>query len=462
MKGLVSVISILIIAVSCADSGNTEKPADTVCDGTDPLCSESGNSAPSVSGVAVTGIVKEGSILTGSYTYSDTESDAEGSSQYRWLSCDTPNGTYTEIGGATSGTYQLRLSDLGRYIVFEVTPRASTGTTAGSLLFSSPVGPVLEIGAPYPANVNIAGTVRRGNTLTANYTYNDDQGDTEGATVFQWQKSIDPDSGFADIAGATAQTYDPVSADVGYYLRVNVTAVAATGTPTVGVTGTVAASSGPVLFTITIDGINDANDDWGSPGIISYSDGIVDIDVTVESRHDLIGYKIANDDTDLYMQITFVGDGTDTAIACLYIDYDPNTANGVDITSDGYNVVPRQIRTGPNHYVDACFCATWDGTTRLIQSRTSSAGGWDLNPDLTGSANLERDAGVSLVELKIPLSYLGLTPGTTFDHRLFITGNSVNDGALDVGGILDEDGPRYTPTTIFTSIYTGTITYTVQ
>jgi hypothetical protein len=102
-----------------------------------------GNTSPAASNVAISGIAQVGQTLTGSYTYTDAESDLEGTSAFRWLSSSTETGTYNAITGATALTYVLQASDENQYIKFEVTPIAQTGTTTGTPVQSNSVGPVL-------------------------------------------------------------------------------------------------------------------------------------------------------------------------------------------------------------------------------------------------------------------------------------------------------------------------------
>jgi hypothetical protein len=94
------------------------------------------NTAPTATSVAITGTVEVGQQLTGTYTYNDADSDAEGSSTYRWLR-DT-----VAIFGATAQTYTLVAADQGTSIVFEVTPVALTGVSPGTAVASAAVGPV--------------------------------------------------------------------------------------------------------------------------------------------------------------------------------------------------------------------------------------------------------------------------------------------------------------------------------
>lgn len=114
-----------------------------------------GQFAPQASHVSVTGTAQVGSPLTGSYTYSDANSDTEGTSLFKWYRSDDAMGANkTAISGATSTSYTLRSADLGKYISFEVTPIANTGTTTGlaaESLLTSAVTASSPSGSPSPS-----------------------------------------------------------------------------------------------------------------------------------------------------------------------------------------------------------------------------------------------------------------------------------------------------------------------
>lgn len=100
------------------------------------------NKVPIAFNVSITGTCKVGETLTGNYDYSDYESDAEGSSVYKWYSCDTADGEYSIIDGVASTTFAIAESLLGKYIKFEVTPAAAAGTSPGTAVQSAASGPV--------------------------------------------------------------------------------------------------------------------------------------------------------------------------------------------------------------------------------------------------------------------------------------------------------------------------------
>jgi uncharacterized repeat protein (TIGR02543 family) len=102
------------------------------------------NAAPAANSVAIAGTAQVGQTLTGSYTYGDTESDAQDTSgsgtSYRFVrSTDSDVSTAGDNANAASGTtggtdktYVLLAADLGKYLFYCVTPKASAGTTPGS------------------------------------------------------------------------------------------------------------------------------------------------------------------------------------------------------------------------------------------------------------------------------------------------------------------------------------------
>ena len=105
------------------------------------------NVAPTASNVKISDKMKVGKTITGSYTYADSEGDAEGASIFKWYRADDAGGTNeAEIIGETSITYTLTGTDLGKFICFEVTPVALTGTLTGTATKSSYTSAVAEEG----------------------------------------------------------------------------------------------------------------------------------------------------------------------------------------------------------------------------------------------------------------------------------------------------------------------------
>ncbi|MES2951176.1 MAG: hypothetical protein V4858_21790 [Pseudomonadota bacterium] len=191
------------------------------------------NDAPIANSVAITGTSQVGTLLSGTYVYADTESDAQGASTFRWMS-DTVAGagaTKSAIGGATAQTYTPVIGDQGKILFFCVTPIASAGTTTGAETCSSATAAVAAANAaPTASAVTVSGSAQVGASLAGSFTYADANGDVQGTSTFKWY-SDNASSGAtkAAIGGATGISYAVVGADLGQYLFFCVTPKAQTG-----------------------------------------------------------------------------------------------------------------------------------------------------------------------------------------------------------------------------------------
>jgi len=99
---------------------------------------------PAATVVTVTGTAAAGSTLTGSYTFSDPNGNAESGTTLQWLRASDSGGSYSAIGGATSATYILTSADIGQYLKFQVIPKSASGI--GSAALSSATMQVLYLG----------------------------------------------------------------------------------------------------------------------------------------------------------------------------------------------------------------------------------------------------------------------------------------------------------------------------
>ena len=210
------------------------------------------NEAPTADPVSVSGASYDvGVPLNGIYTYADNEGDPEGTSTFQWYRADDALGTNSvAISGATGSTYTPVPADIGFYVSFAVIPIATTGTITGIETFSGYGGPVDANDPPVASSVSNTGCYIAGETLTATYTYSDDEGDPQGASTFQWYRAVDASgTGASAIVGATASTYTLQAADIAQFIAVEVTPVATSGTsPGVAV---VSDYNGPIAGTGT-------------------------------------------------------------------------------------------------------------------------------------------------------------------------------------------------------------------
>ena len=173
---------------------------------TPPPANSPATGAPTISGTA-----QVGETLTAE---TSAIADADGMSGavfiYQWLADDA------DIAGATSDTYTLVDTDVGKTIRVKVSFRddknnpetlTSAATAAVEPRPNSPA-----TGAP-----SISGTVQVGKTLTASTSAIADADGMSGAVfIYQWLANG------ADIAGATNNTYTLVDTDVGKTIKVRV------------------------------------------------------------------------------------------------------------------------------------------------------------------------------------------------------------------------------------------------
>ncbi len=104
----------------------------TTAPGTDETFTILNNTAPTATNVSITGTLKSGQQVTGTYTWADADNDdTESGSTFKWYRSDDAAGTgKTQITGATTVNYTLTNDDINKFISFEVTP--NDGTTAGT------------------------------------------------------------------------------------------------------------------------------------------------------------------------------------------------------------------------------------------------------------------------------------------------------------------------------------------
>ena len=311
--------STLTVTVSWTDDGGTAEsltsgPTATVIDANDP---------PTGS-VTITGTATQGGTLTANTsTVGDPDGPATLSFSYQWTR------GVTEISGATSSTYTLVQADVGSTIT--VTVSWTDGGGRAESLTSPATATVTDTNDAPTGAVTITGTATQGETLTADAST---VADTDGLGPFSYQWTRDG----ADIAGATAATYELVQADVGATITVTVswndgggtveslssaaTAAVAnvndapvfTNPPT---TASVAENSagGTAVVTITA---TDADNDTLTYSLDATSAAVFDIDasgaITVQP-----GATLARASTPSYAVVVTVTDGTEAVTHSLTI-----------------------------------------------------------------------------------------------------------------------------------------------
>jgi hypothetical protein len=202
----------------------------------------------------VSGSTVQGQTLTG--TNGSWTGTTPISFAYQWVQCGSDGGlpdgsNCVYIANATSTTYTLQSSDVG----FRIRLRVTATNTKGALTVASNATASVQAAtaAGLPANTGqpvISGAAAKGQTLTA--TSGTWTSATPATYAFQWVRcaadgGASDGSNCASIAGATSTTYTLQAADVGYRIRVRVTATNSSGSQVAASnpTATVQAASTP-------------------------------------------------------------------------------------------------------------------------------------------------------------------------------------------------------------------------
>jgi hypothetical protein len=154
----------------------------------------------------------------------------------RWMRCDQSGGASDSsdcapIGQATGNNYRLRPADSGFRIRFRVIASNADGSTTAASNATARVQPAAG-GAAAPSNTSrpsITGDPQVGESLTAT------DGSWSGnptSFAYQWQRCDLDAIVCGNVPGATGRSYGVRAADVGFRVRVQVTARNATGAGT--------------------------------------------------------------------------------------------------------------------------------------------------------------------------------------------------------------------------------------
>lgn len=178
--------------------------------------------APTVSGTP-----QVGQVLTAA---DGTWSNAPTTFAYQWLRCNPGGNACASVANGTLKTYTLVGADSGRTIRVRVTATNADGSNSAQSTATSSVAPATSTTGPKnTAPPTISGIAKVGQTLTAvegTWTSN------PTSYTYAWQRCDADTASCANVVGATLKTYAVRTADLGYRLRVAVTARDAKGSGT--------------------------------------------------------------------------------------------------------------------------------------------------------------------------------------------------------------------------------------
>jgi hypothetical protein len=159
---------------------------------------------------------------------------------YAWQDCTGQITGCSAIGGATSSTYTLKASDVGKYVSVTVTASNSGGSTP---VTSASVGPVLPPAPTISQAPTVTGTAEQGDTLSVgNGTWNN--GPTQYS--YAWEDCNGAGSDCAAITGATSSSYELSAADIGSTIVCVVTATGPGGSTPVSTKKTALVTASPI------------------------------------------------------------------------------------------------------------------------------------------------------------------------------------------------------------------------
>ena len=386
------------------------------------------NTAPTATAVSITdvngGDAVVGDVLNGIYTFDDVDSDAEGSSTFRWLR--------GAVEVATTQNYTLVAADSGEDMTFEVTPVAATGAGPGNAVTSSAITVVNS--APTATSVTITddngGVAVVGDLLTSSYNFVDLDNDAEGTSTFRWLR------GTTEVA--TTRNYTLVAADSGENITFEVTPVAATGTsPGTAVASNAIATnnSAPTATGVSITDVNGGDVIVGDVlnGNYAYSDLDNDtegtttfrwlrgaVEVATTQNYTLVAADSGEDMTFEVTPVATAGASPGvvvTSSAVTVVNSAP-TATAVTITDDngGIAVVGDTLSSS---YTYADIDNDSEGTSTFRWLRGAVEVATTRNYTLVAA-----DSGQNISFEVTPVAVAGISPGTSVLSNVIAANNS--------------------------------------
>jgi len=232
---LAATTSVVVAALALAGVASAAAPVNTA--------------PPTISGTTTVG-----QTLTAS---NGTWSNSPTSFAYQWLRCNGGGNNCAAVANGTQQTYTLVGADAGHTLRVKVTATNADGSASAQSAQTAVVAPLSSSAVPKnTAPPTISGTPKVGQALTAS------PGSWSGnptSFAYEWQDCNVDAAVCTNIAGATGTTYGVRLSDLGFRLRVVVTAkndkgsATATSAPTAVVTPTTPPPNGrPTLKIISV------------------------------------------------------------------------------------------------------------------------------------------------------------------------------------------------------------------
>lgn len=182
------------------------------------------NAVPEAQNLSISGKMATGSIITGSYTYFDLESNPQSGTTFKWYRADNTNGlNEVEISGETGTTHLLVEADINRVIRFAVIPASSAGTSPGietKSAYTTPITFEVECGvialtSNYNGGTMINSSIpQTNNGIIEKYCFNNLESNCiKFGGLYQWNEAMN----YAPSSNASTSTVQGVC-PVGYHI----------------------------------------------------------------------------------------------------------------------------------------------------------------------------------------------------------------------------------------------------
>jgi hypothetical protein len=209
--GLAAAVSAVIVGLALADTGKTASSIAPV------------NTAPPT----ISGTPQVGQTLTAS---NGTWTNSPTSYAYQWLRCNGGGNNCAQVANGTQQTYTLVGADAGRTMRVRVTATNADGSASAQSSQTASVAAAASSAAPKNTSApTISGTPKVGQALTAS------TGSWSGSPTsftYQWQDCNVDAVVCTNIGGEVGKTYGVRVLDLGFRIRVVVTAKNDKGTGT--------------------------------------------------------------------------------------------------------------------------------------------------------------------------------------------------------------------------------------
>jgi hypothetical protein len=171
----------------------------------------------SIGSVTLGGTPTQGHVLTASHTLADPDGPQSLSVSYKWQVSASGNSGWADISGALGSTFTLTEAQVDKYV--RVVASYTDGAGVLETVNSAPTNTaIVNLNDAPIGNLNLTGTPRSGQVLTATQAFTDADG--IGSISYQWQTSADGTSNWSDIIDATDSTYTLTRAQSGQFVRV--------------------------------------------------------------------------------------------------------------------------------------------------------------------------------------------------------------------------------------------------